>query len=89
MFNLREKEYKRLPRPPEERKKEKKKYLFQALVLCEGPIGHDRSSNRKKDIASNGLCSNVETEPLIDLCCVISTSHNVGRSHENCVMEIK
>lgn len=51
--------------------------LLQTPVLCKSPIGHDTSSNHKKNITSNSLCSNVESYPLIDLCRIICTCNNI------------
>lgn len=52
-------------------------YLSQTAVLCKSPVGHYKSSNYKEDITSNRLCGNIEAQPLINLCCVICTSHNI------------
>ena len=46
-------------------------------MLCEGPIGHNKCSNHKKDVACNSLCRNIESQPLINFCSVISTGHNI------------
>lgn len=46
-------------------------------MLCKSPVGHYKSSNYKEDITSNRLCGNIEAQPLINLCCVICTSHNI------------
>ena len=49
------------------------------MVLCEGPIGHNKSSNHKENIACDSLCGNIETQPLINLSCVVCTCHNIEK----------
>ena len=46
-------------------------------MLCKGPVRHDKSSNHKKDVTSDSLCSYIEAYPLIYFCCVVCTCHNV------------
>ena len=36
-------------------------YLLQSPMLCKGPVGHDGSSDHKKNVACDSLCCNVET----------------------------
>lgn len=58
-------------------KNDKETNLLQAPVLCESPVGHDESGDRNKYVTRNGLRSNVEAQPLVDLCCIICTSNNI------------
>lgn len=52
-------------------------YLLQTTMLSKSPVSHNASSNNHEDIASNSLSSNVEAQPLVDLCCVICTGDNI------------
>lgn len=60
-------------------KNDKETNLLQAPVFCESPVGHDESSNCDKYITGNGLRSNVEAQPLVDLCCIIGTSDDIEK----------
>jgi hypothetical protein len=55
----------------------KEPYLLQAPVLSKSPVGHDKSSNSEEDITGNGLCCNIESQPLVDLCGIVCTSNNI------------
>jgi hypothetical protein len=46
-------------------------------VLSKSPVGHDKSSNSEEDITGDGLCCNVEAQPLVDLCGIVCTSNNI------------
>lgn len=52
-------------------------YLLQATMFCKGPICHDGSCNHHEDSTCYSLCSNVETQPLVYLRCIVCACNNV------------
>lgn len=54
-------------------------HIFQVAVFRNCPFSHNVGSRHYKNITSKSLCWNIESKPLINFSCVVSTSYNIEK----------